>query len=279
MVDDINRIRSVFDPFGTAKPAPKPRQAPKWIQEAIAPQRAKPNLTPRPQQSGGLQATPWSLGGWLENKAAAALGGVFGEREGARLGSRLFSAINDFTPVGDAVGMDAGGRQAFNGLTRGHLGQAAAGVGTFALSALPGVLERPVRAAAANTGLGQSFSRLLRDESGAIRNGQVEIVPGFERFNIGPSEVSLTARDGMANIDLIRTPEELRGQGAARSAMEQIIDAADRQGLALSLTADPMDAATSKKRLEDFYRGLGFAPNSGKAKDYSTRAGMIRQPR
>lgn len=104
--------------------------------------------------------------------------------------------------------------------------------------------------------------------------------PGYRTAKIGHTEVSYAVgKDGSAEVAMVKTPKELRGQGSARAAMEQLISEADAQGLRLKLSADPMDNDTKKSGLVTFYKSLGFKRNAGRDRDFTTRAEYIREPR
>jgi hypothetical protein len=81
---------------------------------------------------GGISKARPSLAGRLENAAVSTLrkAGV-SDKRAARLGSKTFAAVNDFTPLGNAT-MAADAGQAFGG---GHPLQ---GLGMSALAVLPG---------------------------------------------------------------------------------------------------------------------------------------------
>jgi GNAT superfamily N-acetyltransferase len=111
----------------------------------------------------------------------------------------------------------------------------------------------------------------------AIGFDAFDFSPGYRSTKIVDTEISYTVgKDGAAEIDLVKTPKEKRGQGSARSAMQAFLSEADANGVSVRLTADPMEGGVSKSRLERFYKELGFKPNTGRNKDFTTRAGMIR---
>lgn len=86
-------------------------------------------------------------------------------------------------------------------------------------------------------------------------------------------------RDGRVEISMVKTPAEARGQGNARRAMEEFLAAADAQGVAVFLTPDPVGkGGAGKAALTKFYKSLGFVPNKGKNKDFSSTASMVRPP-
>ncbi len=102
---------------------------------------------------------------------------------------------------------------------------------------------------------------------------------GSRTAQIGDTEITYgVGNDGSAEVILVKTPKDKRGQGSARAAMERMIAEADANGLRLKLSADPMDRGVSKSRLVAFYKSLGFKRNAGRYRDFTTRAEFIREP-
>lgn len=104
---------------------------------------------------------------------------------------------------------------------------------------------------------------------------------GSRETTIGDTTITygVNPKTKYAEVALIETPKNKRGQGSARTAMKALVDEADRNGYTLTLTPEPMDKGVSKGRLEKFYKSLGFISNSGRNKDFSTRATMLRPPK
>lgn len=102
--------------------------------------------------------------------------------------------------------------------------------------------------------------------------------PGYQSLTLGDTTVEVSVSEGYAQVSMVSTPTEKRGQGSARAAMQELVRMADERGLALFLTAEPMDRKTSKAKLESFYKSLGFTPNKGRNRDFRAQAGMVRQP-
>lgn len=86
-------------------------------------------------------------------------------------------------------------------------------------------------------------------------------------------------RTGVVSVDHVATPPAKRGRGSARAAMQALVEQADREGLRVALTPEPMSKGVSKAGLEEFYRSLGFRPNKGRSADFDTRHAMIRLPK
>jgi GNAT superfamily N-acetyltransferase len=101
----------------------------------------------------------------------------------------------------------------------------------------------------------------------------------LREVTIGDTTISYSVpKSGPVEVSRLDTKADARGKGSARDAMELLVRQADEDGITLALTAEPMEKSVKQGRLEAFYRSLGFKPNKGRAKDFTTRAGMIRRP-
>lgn len=173
------------------------------------------------------------------------IGNTVGDALGSqRFGRGLTNFLSDWTPAGNIDGITHGSeieRQ---------------------LSALP--LPGPARRAA----------------GAAVRAvTPKDLERGFNVIKVGPTTMEITSDGKYARLNMIKTPPEARGQGSAKRALEELTMAADEAGITLDLTAQAMDAATSVKKLREFYTRYGFVPNKGRNKDFYTQAEMIRPPR
>lgn len=122
------------------------------------------------------------------------------------------------------------------------------------------------------------FRRGEYDASSAQR---VMDQPGYNAEQIGAAtvEYSLDEKANRVEISGLKVPLEARGQGAARAAMEQVLARADAAGQTVALTPEPIGkGGASKAALTKFYKSLGFKPNTGRTRDFSTRQTMIREP-
>jgi hypothetical protein len=139
----------------------------------------KPKFVP----SGSIAAAPRTIGGGIQQAIAGLLGSVTDERNAARLGARFMAPLNDATPVGNITGAEEGGRQFYNGLTRGDLAQMGLGAASFGLSVMPvpGGVKRKAKG---------MFGNLMRDQSGAIRawHGSPHDFDRFDMSKIGTGE-------------------------------------------------------------------------------------------
>ncbi|HRR49290.1 MAG TPA: GNAT family N-acetyltransferase [Bacteroidales bacterium] len=81
-------------------------------------------------------------------------------------------------------------------------------------------------------------------------------------------------------LDLVISKDE-RNKGIGSNVIRELIDFADERGYRLELTPAVKDdrmGTTSKNRLQKFYSKFGFVKNIGRHIDYSTSAGMYRDP-
>lgn len=99
----------------------------------------------------------------------------------------------------------------------------------------------------------------------------------------GLSHLSLQLTShGDLNLGMIEVPRELRKQGKGTAAVQEITDFADQNGLRITLTPglkDNLHGTTSRGRLVDFYKELGFVENKGRNKDFAISDGMYREPK
>lgn len=91
--------------------------------------------------------------------------------------------------------------------------------------------------------------------------------------------VSLDAslHQGVLTVSRLVVPEGRRERGTGTRVMQEIIDYADEHGYTVALSPSS-DFGGSKKRLEQFYRRLGFIPNKGRNRDFAISETMFRPP-
>jgi GNAT superfamily N-acetyltransferase len=94
--------------------------------------------------------------------------------------------------------------------------------------------------------------------------------PGL-KFGFYPSHGDTT------RVDTLRVPEDQRGQGIATRTMKAAQKVAARQNKRVTLT--PQAEQGYKKKLDTFYKRLGFKSNKGRNKDYSVSDTMIYDPK
>ena len=112
--------------------------------------------------------------------------------------------------------------------------------------------------------------------------GQIDLTPGGGSKEVTIRDTTITYginRDGKTGaIDLVTTPRGKRGEGSARAALTTFLKTTDAAGITMFLTAEPRDKGITKGGLVDFYKSLGFKRNSGRARDFRSMNGMVRQP-
>ena len=89
--------------------------------------------------------------------------------------------------------------------------------------------------------------------------------------------VSHNSSTGIVSIGLMTMKPEHQGEGVGTKILEDLTQAADDNGITLSLTPEKF-GNTSKSRLTAFYKRHGFVPNKGRNKDFGTQDHMVRQP-
>ena len=78
-------------------------------------------------------------------------------------------------------------------------------------------------------------------------------------------------------IDFLIVDPAQRGAGRGTGASKQVLAWADEHGVVVTLT--PQAEPGYKKKLVDWYRGMGFVPNKGRKADHRYRDSMIRYPK
>lgn len=91
-------------------------------------------------------------------------------------------------------------------------------------------------------------------------------------------DTDMYEKNGKIVLSRIVVPKDARGQGVGSSAMQQIVQYADKTGQQVGLSPSTDFGGSSKSRLEGFYRKFGFVPNKGRNKDFTSSESMIRNP-
>lgn len=140
-----------------------------------------------------------------------------------------------------------------------------------------------VRAAQLGMTPEQFFEKqLLRVQAESVTGGEVlsqgetlgDVLAQWDEAGI---RNAVSEKDGTITVSQIVVPESDRGTGKGTSAMQALVDYADRTGQRIALTPSS-DFGGSKKRLTEFYKRFGFVDNKGRTKDFATRESMVRQP-
>lgn len=78
------------------------------------------------------------------------------------------------------------------------------------------------------------------------------------KFSTGKSDIYFKKNGRDIELDLLQTPEQFRGGGNAKMALNQFLNATDEVGVDVTLSAVPRDKSTNSKRLKRFYQKFGF---------------------
>ena len=97
------------------------------------------------------------------------------------------------------------------------------------------------------------------DELQAIVKSLQSTYPGLELY-------AYVTNSGYVEVAQIRVPPENRNQGIGTKVMQVIKDFA--QSINLPVVVRPEAESRKKKKLDDFYKNLGFIHNKGRKKDY-----------
>ena len=83
-------------------------------------------------------------------------------------------------------------------------------------------------------------------------------------FNFGNTEIFFkqTNKKNTIELDLIKTPEQFKGQGNARRAIIEFLKIVDELKLKVILSVVPRDKTTSEDGLKNFYKSVGFRETS-----------------
>lgn len=84
-------------------------------------------------------------------------------------------------------------------------------------------------------------------------------------------------KNGVITLSQIIVPQDQRERGVGTSAMQALVEYADRTGQRIALSPSA-DFGGNKKRLMEFYKRFGFVENKGRNKDFAVSETMIREP-
>lgn len=88
----------------------------------------------------------------------------------------------------------------------------------------------------------------------------------------------LIESDRRIHLSQIVLPKSRRGQGVGTQAMNALMSYADAVGKRVELSPSTDFGASSKARLQRFYRRFGFVANQGNRRDFTTSETMLREP-
>lgn len=149
-------------------------------------------------------------------------------------------SVSDLTPVGNVLGLQEDAQHG-NKL----------GVGVNAMALLPGI-KAPIKT--------------VEELSSVMASKYPQIAFNLRQGRAGP-----------VVLDKVIVPQELRGQGIGSNFMNDLTSYADQEGKTLSLTPSS-DFGGVKSKLVNWYKSLGFQPNTGRYADHSISESMYRLP-
>jgi predicted GNAT family acetyltransferase len=116
----------------------------------------------------------------------------------------------------------------------------------------------------------------LREKGAVImRDHETSIMDAIKAAAPDVDARVMDIKDDSFVLSKIEVPEDIRGQGKARDAMEAMIKYADDNGMKIALSPSA-DFGASKSKLTKFYKSLGFVDNKGKNKDFRFQETLIR---
>ncbi len=77
-------------------------------------------------------------------------------------------------------------------------------------------------------------------------------------IKLGNTTIQYGVFETYVKIYSVRTPQNKRNEGSARSAMEQFLAETDKKDIIAYLDCSPLDRRTNGDRLMNFYKSLGF---------------------
>lgn len=131
------------------------------------------------------------------------------------------------------------------------------------LAGLIGLSSMPMPRPTGSLGMGGRFTSAFDIEDFASSRGV---------------SLSLSETPAGLRVNKIVVPPEMRGQGVGSDVMRAVTEYAQELKKPVALTPST-DFGGSMSGLQRFYKGLGFEPNKGRAKDYNFRETMILNPK
>lgn len=121
----------------------------------------------------------------------------------------------------------------------------------------------------------------MRDVSGAARSAASpqSLEQVREIWAMLGIDHHLYEQGGLIRLSQIVVPKERRGQGLGTQALNALMAYADASGQRVALSPSTDFGASSKARLQRFYRRFGFVPNQGSRRDFTTTETMLREPK
>jgi len=120
----------------------------------------------------------------------------------------------------------------------------------------------------------KTFEQFL-NESITLNPKLNELINNWEQDGI-KIDAYISANDIILSKLII--PSKYRNQGIGTKIIQKLLQFAGTNNMRVLVTPSTDFGASSKARLESFYKKLGFKKNHGKTRDYTTRETMIWEP-
>lgn len=125
---------------------------------------------------------------------------------------------------------------------------------------------------------GETFSIQRQHTDAEIAAANDELKTMRDKWKSEGVDSFAYASRGDITLSEIRMPKNMRGQGIGTAKMNELLELAQKYEMRVLLTPSTDYGASSKARLEQFYKRFGFEKNAGRNKDYRTRETMIWRP-
>lgn len=114
-----------------------------------------------------------------------------------------------------------------------------------------------------------------------MKGDQRSIRPDDGRARVieGPTSITYDRMGDLIKVNIITTKKEGRGQGAARKALNTLVQMADDAGLRMQLDVAEQDAGTERDRLIGFYESAGFQQQGDTDTMIREVNGVVESPR
>ena len=115
---------------------------------------------------------------------------------------------------------------------------------------------------------------------GTIKNSNVlnDVISPYKKQGL-IIDAYLSKNKPEITVSKIQVPKDMRNKGIGTSAMQDIIDYANKTKNAVSLSPSTDFGASSVGRLKNFYKKLGFVENKGRNKDFTISETMYYKPK
>ena len=123
----------------------------------------------------------------------------------------------------------------------------------------------------------KTFNQFLTEAKPPKPDAPQTMAKNWERKHPGIKLHAYPSHSDTVRLQTLEVPREQRGQGIGSRAVRAMQNVAKKQNKRVTLT--PQAEPGYKKKLDTFYKRLGFKSNKGRNKDYSVSDTMIYDPK